>query len=287
MNNLDWLKTFNHSLDYIEENLDKEIIVKKASEIACCSEYHYQRMFSFIANISLGEYIRRRRLTLAAYELQNGNNTVLSVGLKYGYNSPTAFTRAFINMHGITPSGAKKQGVPLKSYPRISFQISIKGDGALVYRIEEKEKIRLVGIKETVLNDGIYNFQRIPQMWAEANQNGMVQRIFELSNGNPCGMMGAITYSNDTIDYYIAVSSDENLPDGMNELIVEKSTWAIFPCIGRHTIQPAWKRIYGEWFPSSGFEHTGGAEIEWYSEEDPSAEDYLTEIWIPIKKQKG
>ena len=284
---MDWLDSLNHSLDYIEENLDKEISVKKASEIACCSEYHYQRMFSFISNISLGEYIRRRRLTLAAYELQNGNNTVLSVGLKYGYNSPTAFTRAFINMHGITPSGAKKQGVSLKSYPRISFQISIKGEEALVYRIEEKEKIRLVGIKETILNDGVYNFQRIPQIWVESHQNGVVQRIFELSNRNPCGMMGAVTnYTDTTIDYYIAVSSDREPPDGMAEFIVEKSMWAIFPCIGRHTIQPTWKRIYGEWFPSSGFEHTGGTEIEWYSEEEPAAENYLTEIWIPIKKIK-
>lgn len=282
---MDWLERLNCSLDYIEENLDKEISIRKTSEIACCSEYHYQRMFSFITDISLGEYIRRRRLTLAAYELQNGNNTVISIGLKYGYNSPTAFTRAFANMHGINPNEAKKRGVSLKSYPRISFQISIKGEGALVYRIEEKESFRLVGIKETVLNDGIYNFQRIPQMWNEAHQNGMVQKIFELSNRNPCGMMGAVTnYIDATIDYYIAVSNDKDLPENMTELIVEKSMWAVFPCIGRHTIQPTWKRIYGEWFPSSGFEHTGGTEIEWYSEEDTASEDYLSEIWIPIKR---
>lgn len=282
---MDWIERLNRSLDYIEENLDKEISIQKASEIACCSVYHYQRLFSFIANISLGEYIRRRRLTLAAYDLQNNDNTVITVGLKYGYNSPTAFTRAFANMHGITPSEAKKQRVLLKSYPRISFQISIKGEGALTYRIEEKDAMRLVGIKETVLNDGVYNFQRIPQIWVEAHQSGAVQKIFELSNRNPCGMMGAIAnYTENTLDYYIAASLDEDLPEGMTELIVEKSMWAVFPCIGRHTIQPIWKRIYGEWFPLSGFEHTGGAEIEWYSEEDPSAEDYLTEIWIPVKK---
>lgn len=285
---MDWLERLNRSLDYIEENLDKKIIIKKIAEIACCSEYHYQRMFSFITNISLGEYIRRRRLTLAAYELQNGNNAVISVGLKYGYNSPTAFTRAFINMHGITPNGAKKKGVNLKSYPRISFQISIKGEGALIYRIEEKEAFRLVGIKETMLYDSIYSFQRIPQFWGESHQNGMVKKIFELSNKEPCSIMGAVTYKDNTLDYYIAVSTDKKLPDGMTELIVGKSMWVIFSCYGQHTIQPTWRRIFGEWFPSSGYEHSGGVEIEWYAENaDSTTDEYLTEIWIPIKKIKN
>lgn len=145
----------------------------------------------------------------------------------------------------------------------------------------------MVGIKETVLNDGEYNFKRIPQMWVEAHRDGWVQRIFELSNGNPWGVMGAISDYTDThLDYYIAASSDIKKPKYMDELFVEKSLWVIFSCIGRNTIQPTWKRIYGEWFPLSGFEHTGGAEIEWYSDGDVADEKYLTEIWIPIKKQE-
>ena len=132
--------------------------------------------------------------------------------------------------HGVTPREAKLIGTQLKTYPRILLQISVTGEESIDYRIEEKESFRLVGIKETIRNDGIYNFQRVPVMWSEVKQNGMVQKIFELSNGKPWGVMGACAnYSDDKFDYYIASSSNEQTLNDMVELIVEKSLWAVFP----------------------------------------------------------
>ena len=285
---MNWIDRLNQSVEYIEENLDKEIDISIASRIADCSPYHYQRIFSLLAEVTLGEYIRSRRLTAAAYELQNSSISVLDASIKYGYGSPTAFTRAFSKFHGVTPKEAKKYGTSLRTYPKISFEIIAKGQGELQYRIEKKQSFRLVGIKETVYNDGINNFIRIPRMWQEARESGKIMEIYKLSDEKLWGVMGALyNYTQDTVDYYIASTSEEPVPEGMAELRVEESLWVIFSCYGRKNIQPLWKRIYGEWFPMSGYEHSGGAEIEWYSDGDLDSEDYLTEIWIPIKSVKN
>jgi len=133
------------ALAYVEDNLTSEINQDVLARIACCSAYNFYRMFSFITDISLTEYIRRRRLTLAAIELQNGDVKVIDLALKYGYDSPVSFTRAFQALHGVTPTEARAGGVTLKAYPRISFQISIKGEKEMDYRIENKEAFQVFG----------------------------------------------------------------------------------------------------------------------------------------------
>lgn len=283
---MELLECMNQSLRYIEEHLKEEISYEEVARKACCSAYHYQRMFSYITNVSLSEYIRRRRLTLAAFMLQNEGAKVIDVALLFGYQSPTAFTRAFINMHGISPLDAKKPGAKLKAFSPISFQISIKGESAMNYSIQEKESLRLVGIKEEVSTDNGQNFVRIPKMWQEVCQSGKYMDIVKLSNGKPAGIMGACAnFKEGAFEYYIASASDQAAPEGMSELTVAEGTWVVFECLGMKNIQSTWKRIYSEWFPQSGYEHSGGAEIEWYSEGDIEADDYLTEIWIPIVKK--
>lgn len=123
---MDWLERMNDAISYIENNLTTEIKYEELSRIVCCSIYHFQKMFSFLTGVPLSEYIRRRRLTQAAYELSNSNIKVIDLALKYGYESPDSFTRAFQNMHGVTPTKARKMGIVLKAYPRMSFHISIK-----------------------------------------------------------------------------------------------------------------------------------------------------------------
>jgi AraC family transcriptional regulator len=115
----------NAAIDYIEESLEDEIDYNKAAKIACCSLYHFQRIFSFVAGMGLSDYVRQRRMTKAAFDLLNGSERIIDIAQKYGYNSPTAFTRAFINMHGIAPSMVRVQGVPLSSFPRITFHLSV------------------------------------------------------------------------------------------------------------------------------------------------------------------
>jgi AraC family transcriptional regulator len=123
---MDWLDNMNKAIEYIESNLTDEISYERASRIACCSVFHFQRMFSYIAGVSLSEYIRRRKMTLAAFDLQSTEELVIDLSLKYGYESPTAFNRAFQGIHGISPSKARKAGSDLKAYPKISLRFLSK-----------------------------------------------------------------------------------------------------------------------------------------------------------------
>jgi AraC family transcriptional regulator len=144
---MDWLAKMNSALDYIEENLTGEVDYAVAARKACCSSFNFQRMFSFITGTSLAEYVRRRRLTQAGIELQNSSIKVLDLAVKYGYDSGVAFSRAFQTVHGITPTQARSAGVTLKAYPRISFQVTIKGVHPMNYRIETKEAFQMFGLE--------------------------------------------------------------------------------------------------------------------------------------------
>jgi len=147
---MDSLTSMNNAMQYIEEHLTDDIDYSEVSKIACCSEYHFKRMFSFLSGIGLSEYIRRRRLTLAALDLKDTNLRIIDVAVKYGYDSADAFSRAFHSMHGILPSEARSENTQLKAYPRMTFQLSIKGGCEMNYRIVEKGPFKLVGIKKRV-----------------------------------------------------------------------------------------------------------------------------------------
>lgn len=286
---MEWITRLNEAVRYIEENLDKEISYDTAAQIACCSTFHFQRMFSYIADITLSEYIRRRRLTLAAFDLQSGNDKIIDIALKYGYDSPTSFNRAFRNVHGISPTEARSQGVVLKAYPCISFKISIKGDAEMNYKIVEKESFRIVGVKEhyeVSLEEG---FQKVPLFWAKTAQSGIIPKMCTLMHKEPFGVLGVSTFiDGKAFDYYIAVATDKALPEGMADYIIPKSTWAIFECVGAMpaAIQSLQKRIVTEWLPTSGYEYANAPDIELYFDGDQTKDDYKCEVWLPIEKKK-
>ena len=143
---MDWIERRNKAMEYLEERMTEEISYEKAARIACCSAYHFQRMFAYMANVPLSEYIRRRRMSLAAEDLQSSDEKIVDIALKYGYASPTAFNRAFQGVHGVAPSLVKKGNVSVKAYPPLSFTITIKGAVGLDYRIEEKKAFRVIGV---------------------------------------------------------------------------------------------------------------------------------------------
>ena len=281
------LEGMNRAIHYIEENLDGDIDYAEIARLSGISQYHFQRMFGFATDIPLSEYIRRRRLTLAAFELQNGNVRVLDIAIKYGYNSADAFTRAFQNMHGITPSKARENGVTLTAYPRITFTLSIKGVVAMNYRIEERESFTVVGIKEfTTTIDG-ENLKNIPKMWTNLSKEKCME-IFELSNMEPTGVLGICAdMYNDGFDYWIAAATTKPCPEGLQALNIPACTWAIFDVTGPMpgAIQEMFVRIFSEWLPTSGYEHAFAPEIEWYSDGGMGAAEYKSEIWIPVVKK--
>ncbi|SHJ40408.1 transcriptional regulator, AraC family [Clostridium cavendishii DSM 21758] len=289
---MDWVNRMKNALDYIENNLTGDICYEEAAKIAYCSTYQFQRMFSYITDVSLAEYIRRRRLTLAAFEIRQTDAKIIDIALKYGYDSPTAFTRAFQSLHGITPKLARSKGVSLKAYPRISFQIQIKGAVEMNYRIEEKDRFRVVGIKEKISTVDDQNFIKVPKLWREVFSSGKCEEIVSLmnkgENSDIYGICANYSEKDKAFDYFIASITDKDVPKDMEELIIPKSTWAIFECTGPmpDSMKSLLKRIYTEWFPSSGYEHGNTPELERYPAGDSSLEDYKSEIWIPIIPKK-
>lgn len=285
---MDWLERMNGVLDYIENNLEGNIEMAEISKRASCSNYNFQRMFSFIADISLADYIRKRRLSLAAMELQSTDALVIDVAMKYGYESPVSFARAFYAVHGVNPSEVRSLGVKIKSYPRISFEITIKGVEAMNYRMEELQEFRLVGYKERLTTEHGENIRRIPKFWDEVGEDGRYEKMMEYNDNQKMYCMGVCAGEDENaFDYYIATGSNKSIPEEMVELIVPAGTYVIFECVGKlpEGQQNMWKRVFTEWFPKSAYELIDGPQLEWYSEGDTSSPEYYSEIWLPVIKK--
>ncbi|QMV45215.1 AraC family transcriptional regulator [Cohnella cholangitidis] len=280
----------NKALAYVEDNLDQEIDFKEVARLALCSEYHFKRMFSFLAGVSLSEYIRRRRLTLAAFELNRSDIKIIDLAVKYGYQSPDAFARAFQSLHGITPSEAKGKGQSLKAYPRMTFQLTIKGGNEMNYRVEQKEAFRIVGIMKRVP----IRFEGVnPEIAALAGSlnEETIRYLKKISNVSPIGMLSASANFSEgrmeekgELDHYIGVATTEECPAHLAQLEVPASAWAVFEAVGPFpgTLQNVWGRIYSEWFPSTNYELAEGPEILWNEHPDISSPTYKSEIWIPV-----
>lgn len=289
---MDLLKRMNQALAYIEDNLADEIDFQEVERLALCSEYHFRRMFSFLAGVSLSEYIRRRRLTLAAFELAHREVRVIDIALKYGYNSPDLFTRAFQSLHGVTPTEARNIGQPLKAYPRMSFQLTIKGVNEMKYRLEEKAGFSIVGIMKRVplIYEGVN--PEIAAMWASLDED-TITTLKALSNVEPRGLISASTNFSEgrldggELDHYIGAATTQEPPANLTRLEVPASMWAVFESVGRfpETLQNIWGRIYAEWFPTSGYEQVAGPEILWNEHKDVTSPTFKSEIWIPVLKR--
>lgn len=285
---MEWLSCLNEAVNYMEEHLGDEIDLDRVARIAHCSSFHFQRMFSYLADIPLSEYIRRRKMTRAVFDLQNSDEKIINIALKYGYESPTAFNRAFQSVHGMAPSAARAEGVTLKAYPPISFKITIKGDAEMNYRIEKKGTFKIAGVKEHYSMDIEECFVNVPLLWQKTVQSGVIPRLCTLMNREPKGILGVSTCMNGKdFDYYIAVATDQETPEDMAEYYVPECTWAIFECIGAmpDAIQNLQKRIVSEWLPNSGYEYANAPDIEVYFEGNQQAEDYKCEVWLPVEKK--
>lgn len=281
---MDTLENIRNALAYMEENLDGEIDNATVAQIAMSSPYHFQRMFAFLVGVPPAEYVRRRRLTLAAYDLQNSDEKVIDVAVKYGYSSADAFSRAFQALHGVTPTKAREKGVLLKAYPRVSFTLMLKGVQEMKYRIEEKGAFSVVGATERFSQlEGLG--ENVGKMWQNLPQETYAQ-LAALKDDVKDGLVGVYSemYEDNTTDYYIGVITAKLNPENLVKLDIPAGTWAIFEITGAmpQALAETWSRIYSEWFPTMGYEHAPAPEIEWYGEGDMSSENYKSEVWIPV-----
>lgn len=285
---MDFLQNMNKAIDYIEDNLEGTIDHGKLSSIALSPAGNFQRFFTYAAGLPLSEYIRKRKLTRAAVDLQRSEARIMDIAIKYGYESQASFTRAFQAMHGVSPKQAK-DGQPVKAYSKLHFHFSIRGDEALNYKVIQKPAFNMTGVKHTISKDEYDGGAVMVDLW-----NSLKKQRREISalSSEPDGFVYGVTMYNDddSFDYYVASitdaadSDDSEDNNSFKQLTVPASKWAIFKCAGPlpDSQVNTWRQIFTDWLPFSGFSLANIPEIEWYSDGDVYSDDYESEIWIPV-----
>jgi AraC family transcriptional regulator len=292
---MDWFDKLNLAIEYMENNIDDKNSIAEASKVACCSSFHFQKMFYAIIGITPAEYIRRRRLTLAATELAIGNMRTIDIALKYGYESPNSFTRAFRNMHGINPRDVRKYGAKLSAYNRISLHVEIKGGKSVDYRIIEKPAFKILGKSKVFTHDNFFN--DAPKFWKEYVSTEEYQTLWNIAKGK----WGIVTEAplmsvylpdvNGKKDTFTDILGIENILKTDNKKFttynIPAATYAEFSC----TYQTAARMnryIYGEWMPSTGHERDANKPdiAAYFPVAFMSTRGMGVRWWIPIVKKK-
>ena len=272
-----WIEGFQGSIDFMETNLTEDLDIGVIAAKAALSPFYYQRIFGALCGITVGEYIRARRMTLAAQELSRSDVKVIDIAIKYGYDSPDSFAKAFQRFHGITPSEARQPGAPLRSFAPLHIKITMEGGTMLEYRIVEKAPFTIVGVKRRFNSDTSY--QEIPKFWDEWLAQGEKRSIM--------GTFGVcLDMDGKDFDYWIAdlYFPWEDIPEDCDTRVIPASAWAQFPCT-ISTLQDTNTKIWSEWLPAlTGYSLAGEYAIEVYLPPEEGSGEMLVYIWVPLKK---
>lgn len=283
-----WLEGISDAISYIEEHITEDITIEEIAKKAYLSPFYFQKGFAILCGFTVGEYIRRRRLALAASDIVSTDERIIDIALKYGYDSPDSFTKAFTRFHGATPVAVRRDGAMVKSFAPLKIKFSLEGGYIMDYRIIEKDAFTVMGATRTFKNETAA--EEIPQFWTEHYKAGNGKYV--------CGMYGVcidVGVGSDEFEYLIADNYDpsKEIPEGFVTRTIPKHTWAVFPCRGPmpKAIQEVNRRIYSEWLPNCrDYEIAAGFNIEMYTDVNDCPkgnqdENYYTEVWIPVKKK--
>ena len=287
------LKNMNEALDYIEAHLHEEIDYNKIERISGTSIYHFRRMFSFLSGMTLGEYIRHRKLSDATFDLLDKGMSVTETAFKYGYESVDGFSRAFRDWSGMKPSEVKQKKKLLKAFPKLSFQLTIQGGIDMNYRIENKDAFRIVGVQKRIPIQFEGENQEIRKL-AESITSEQKEKLHRHANMSPVNVVNA-SYNFDedrmeekgSLDHMIGVLTTKESDFGEFDVIeVPAYTWAIFSSRGEFpkVMQETWGRIVSEWLPSSDYELVEAPEIS-FTEDLSDLGNVYSEIWVAVQKK--
>lgn len=283
---MEWTKAISKAVEYIETHITEEITVDDIAREVYLSPFYFQKGFSLLCGFTISEYIRNRRLSLAGNELATSEKKVIDVALKYGYDSPDSFAKAFTRFHGVTPSMVHKNGEMLKTFAPLKIKLSMEGGYIMDYKIVKKEKFTVIGATKIFAYESAKD--EVPEFWKEHYDTGKGQYV--------CGMFGINIdeqMGQDTFEYLIAdmYNPMRDIPEGFITKTIPAFTWAVFPCKGAmpQALQDVNTKIFSEWLPAlKEYEFAAGYCIEMY--DDPSKypngtqdENYYCEIWIPVK----
>ncbi|WMM26323.1 AraC family transcriptional regulator [Tissierella sp. MB52-C2] len=286
---MDCIQSIQKAIEYMEEHILENINYEDVSRQVYMSNYHFHRIFSMITGITANEYIRNRKLSMAGQELIMSDKKVIDIAMKYGYDSPESFTKAFSRFHGITPIVAKRSGMQLKSFNRLVMKIKLEGGTVMKYKIVEKEEFKLLAKVNAFRNESISEEgnTEIPDFWKQCGENGVFDVLTRHTiEHDVYGVCAPISKESTHFDYGIAMKYDgEKIPEGYKLWHVKPTLWVVFECIGddEGCIGETWDRIFKEFLPSSDYNMLDDTDFELYPENNNS--DCFCEIWIPVEKK--
>ncbi|MBN2797049.1 MAG: AraC family transcriptional regulator [Clostridia bacterium] len=275
------LDTLSESLRYIEEHLEDTLSLQSIADVAHYSPFHYQRLFQMLTGQTLFDYIRNRRLSQAARALLTEQVKIIDLSLRYGYESPEAFTRAFKKLYDVTPSQVKKESLVLKYYPKLEIQVHLKAEEPLRYKIVDMDALYLKGNQITFTANEIMEGKAYSMFWRK--QKEPLKGLMKIHQTNL--QVGAGAYRKENPDLYDAIVGCFVKDESQADLIVPPTKWCVFYGKGplQETLHNLWSRIFLEWFPKTSFQHSGQTEIEIFPVGDSSSEQYTYEVWIPLR----
>ena len=275
---MEWVDRMNRAMDYIERHLCEELDPEELGRIMACPYKSFTRSFAPITGLSLSEYKRRRRLTLAAHDLQHTDLRVIDVAVKYGYDSADAFTAAFKRMHGMTPQEARVPGAQLKFFPRLKFTFTIVGVQEMTYRVEKKSAFSVLGVRRITPDGG--------GTWGIVKEDDTRERLLALT-GNACELGLCFGFlENGSNDYMCGAVHKDAENHGFDRFDYPETTFLVFEAKGSIAdgmLWKTWQRIYGEFLPQSGYTQRDLPTIERYVVWDEGKDDMLVEIMIPVE----
>ncbi len=291
---MDWIQGIQRAIDYVEAHITEEIDFEEAAKQAYSSSFHFQRVFGILCGMPLGDYIRMRRLSLAGEELSKGNAKIIDIALKYGYDTPESFSRAFTRFHGIAPSEAKHSG-NVKIFTPLSVKLTLTGGNKMNYRIEKRDAFQVVCKRKRVGKPQSANAtEDITAMWREFGADGTMERLIACLPKDPVmkGLLG-ICFSSELdskqFPYGIGVEYDGRQVDSDFEVVtIPSNTYAVFTSKGKmpDAFIDTYHRIVTEFFPqSSQYEYAENVEFEVYSSANTDDPNYSCEIWIAVKEK--
>lgn len=285
---MEWMSIIGNSIQYIEEHITEDLTVDKIASSQNISSFYFQKGFAMLCGYTVAEYIRNRRLALAGNDLAVTDEKVIDIALKYGYDSPDSFTKAFTRFHGVTPAAVRRERAMLKSFAPLRIKFTLEGGYLMDYKIESKEAFTVLANVKKFPYEGAKD--AIPKFWKEHFASGKGSVVMGEYGINMDEEMGQ-----EVFDYMIAdpCSPDTNAPDGFAVREIPAFTWAVFPCTGPmpKTLQDINTRIFTEWLPAmKDYEFAAGYCVEYYDDprkyEKGTLDDkYYCEIWIPVKKK--
>lgn len=285
---MEWIDGVSEAIRYIEDHITGDLSIERVAKQVHLSPFYFQKGFAMLCGFTVGEYIRRRRLTLAGSELACTDEKIIDIALKYGYDSPDSFTKAFIRFHGVTPTAVRRDGAMIKSFAPLKIKFSLEGGYLMDYKIVEKDAFSVMGLSGMFRCDT--SNTDLPQFWTEFNQ---AEKKNDL-----CGMYGICFDGNgnaDEFEYLIADACDPSaaVPEGLTKKSFPRQSWAVFACRGPMplALQEVNRKIYSEWLPNCrDYEIAADYDIEMYTDiscypKGNQDESYYSEIWIPVKKK--